>query len=110
MGRKSKISDVELLKYLSDQECHTNMEISVVFECTPKTARKHVNVLRADGHPIIPTSQGQRYVKKIKTKADLDCVMAAIDWTARTRTGMRLIAKVAKLVLENAPAAVRKIV
>jgi len=108
-GALPKIKDSELLKYLSDQEYHTNMEISVVFSCTPQTAQKHVKILREDGHAIVPTSNGQRYVKRIKKSEDLDEVMAVIDWTAKIKTGMRSITKVVKPLLETAPEAMRKI-
>ena len=107
-GRKSKINDLELLKFISDQENHTNMGISVVFDCTPQTARNHIKTLRKDGHTIIPTHKGQRYIKQIKTTKDLDDVMAVINWAARANTGMRTIANTAKALLADVPEDVKE--
>lgn len=103
MSRTYKIQDYELLKYLEDEEVHPNKVIAVTFKCTVKTARKAVKRLREDGHLILPTNDGQLYLRKVKTLEQAIYIQNTIAWAARIQTPIRLFVNSAKKALASAP-------
>jgi hypothetical protein len=103
MGRNTKIGEVELLDYLGSKDRPFPLrEIAGAFDVCKGTARKTVSKARKNGHPIIPTTQGEYYIVRIKTAEQLLAVLNAVGWTSRTRNELARIGRISQSIADTA--------
>lgn len=109
MGRKQKIPEIDLLDMLREENRPFPLkEIAAYFDATKPTARKAASRARKNGHPIIPTNQGEWYIVKIATPEQFNAVAAAIGWSSRMQHETARIGKLARDVQDTAPARIEK--
>jgi hypothetical protein len=109
VGRKTKVPEIDLLDLLRTKDKPFPLrEIADYFEAAKDTARKAIGRARKNGHPIIPTTQGEWYIVQIKTPEQFNAVAAAIGWHSRMIHELGRIGKLARDVQDTAPARIEK--
>jgi hypothetical protein len=110
MGRKVKVPEYELLDYLgSKDKPFPNAEIGDYFGVCKMTAREAAKRARKNGHPIIPTGEGQWLIKRITTAEQLIAVQNAIGWASDLRKEVGRIVSIASDVKDTASKRVERI-
>ena len=103
MGRKVKVTEEDLIDYLGTEDrAFPNAEIGDYFAVCKPTIQKACKNARGNGHPIIPTGEGQWLIKRINTPEQLIAVQNAIGWASDLQLGARKLGLLAGKVRDTA--------
>jgi DNA-binding transcriptional regulator YhcF (GntR family) len=103
MKRKHKVFPGEIEEFLrANGNAVTIRKIAKEFDCTPRTIRKKLRILRDEGKPMMPTQKGILNADKVTDEARAKLIKDAVEWVVKSIHNLSGIAAVERKPLLQA--------